>query len=179
MYRKALAAAALAAATTISAPAFAQCTGATCSFTGTGFATISNGDGVFGDALLPAGKFTDTITFTSSSAGSQSVQIGFLLSTLKGIDNFVARLNGQRIQLVADQGRGKSGSLTIPVVFGQTLTLTISGKAFGGNSSYSGNFSFSAVPEPATWALMIVGLGMIGGTLRRRKIATSVRYSIA
>ncbi|RYF10870.1 MAG: PEP-CTERM sorting domain-containing protein [Oxalobacteraceae bacterium] len=32
----------------------------------------------------------------------------------------------------------------------------------------------SAVPEPATWAMMMVGLGVIGGSLRRRpKVTTS------
>jgi len=31
----------------------------------------------------------------------------------------------------------------------------------------------SAVPEPATWAMMIFGFAFIGGTLRRRRIARS------
>ena len=39
-------------------------------------------------------------------------------------------------------------------------------------SDYTGQFSFSAVsaavPEPATWALFIIGFGAIGGALRRR-----------
>lgn len=30
-------------------------------------------------------------------------------------------------------------------------------------------FSIAAVPEPASWAMMIGGFGMIGGTLRRRR----------
>ena len=41
------------------------------------------------------------------------------------------------------------------------------------------NFSMSAslapvpaVPEPATWAMMIAGFGMIGGTMRHRKRTT-------
>jgi hypothetical protein len=35
------------------------------------------------------------------------------------------------------------------------------------------------VPEPATWAFMILGFGVIGGALRRRKanVTTSVRYA--
>lgn len=33
------------------------------------------------------------------------------------------------------------------------------------------------VPEPATWAMMIGGVGMAGGTLRRRKANVSVRYA--
>ena len=34
----------------------------------------------------------------------------------------------------------------------------------------------SAVPEPATWAMMIVGFGAIGGALRRRQKLT-IRYA--
>lgn len=30
---------------------------------------------------------------------------------------------------------------------------------------------FSAVPEPATWAMMLAGFGMVGGALRRRRVA--------
>ena len=29
----------------------------------------------------------------------------------------------------------------------------------------------SAVPEPATWAMMIVGFGLVGATVRRRSLA--------
>ena len=43
------------------------------------------------------------------------------------------------------------------------------------------NFSpvMSAVPEPATWAMMIAGFGLVGGTMRRRKtaVATRIRFS--
>lgn len=36
----------------------------------------------------------------------------------------------------------------------------------------------AAVPEPATWAMMIVGMGVIGGAMRRRaKVTTAVRYA--
>jgi hypothetical protein len=36
------------------------------------------------------------------------------------------------------------------------------------------NFTVSAgVPEPATWAMMILGFGGIGATLRRRRLATA------
>lgn len=33
------------------------------------------------------------------------------------------------------------------------------------------NVSVSAVPEPATWAMMLLGIGLIGGTMRRRTTA--------
>ncbi|QMW22732.1 PEPxxWA-CTERM sorting domain-containing protein [Sandaracinobacteroides saxicola] len=31
------------------------------------------------------------------------------------------------------------------------------------------NISLAVVPEPATWAMMILGFGLVGGTLRRRR----------
>ena len=33
------------------------------------------------------------------------------------------------------------------------------------------------IPEPATWAMMIGGIGAAGGALRRRKVRTSVTYA--
>ncbi|RYY06694.1 MAG: PEP-CTERM sorting domain-containing protein, partial [Alphaproteobacteria bacterium] len=30
-------------------------------------------------------------------------------------------------------------------------------------------FAIGAVPEPGSWALMIVGIGVIGGGMRRRR----------
>ena len=39
------------------------------------------------------------------------------------------------------------------------------------------SLSIAAVPEPATWAMMIGGIGAVGGTLRRRKAKVSVRFA--
>jgi PEP-CTERM motif len=36
----------------------------------------------------------------------------------------------------------------------------------------------AAVPEPATWAQMLVGFGLIGGAIRRKRV-TNVTYSVA
>lgn len=40
-------------------------------------------------------------------------------------------------------------------------------------------FNATAVPEPMTWMMMILGFGLVGGVLRRRKdnVTTSVRYA--
>lgn len=37
----------------------------------------------------------------------------------------------------------------------------------------------AAVPEPATWAIMLLGFGMIGSALRRRRVTAKVRYNFA
>lgn len=36
---------------------------------------------------------------------------------------------------------------------------------------------FGAVPEPATWAMMIIGFGMIGGAARRRRTRINVSFA--
>ena len=45
----------------------------------------------------------------------------------------------------------------------------------GGSSVFA--YTTAGVPEPATWGLMILGFGAVGGAMRRRKVATSVRFA--
>ncbi len=46
---------------------------------------------------------------------------------------------------------------------------------FGGSSVYADNFTFdAAVPEPSTWALMILGFGSAGLMIRRRRTLAQV-----
>jgi hypothetical protein len=75
-----------------------------------------------------------------------------------------------------------------------TLTVNTGGIAYaifggrppsiGGSSVYADNISFdlaaapTGVPEPSTWAMMLVGFAAIGAGLRRRQ-NTSVRFDFA
>jgi PEP-CTERM motif len=49
------------------------------------------------------------------------------------------------------------------------------------NGSVRGELTFNignaAVPEPATWAMMIVGFGLIGGAMRRRKATVRIAFN--
>ena len=49
-----------------------------------------------------------------------------------------------------------------------TYTLHIQGTR-GTNTSYQGGIAFAAVPEPATWGMMLMGFGAIGFAMRRRR----------
>jgi hypothetical protein len=57
-------------------------------------------------------------------------------------------------------------------------SIRITGIA-GVNASYGGNITFApnAVPEPATWAMMLVGFGMVGSAMRYRRRSTKVVYA--
>jgi hypothetical protein len=44
-------------------------------------------------------------------------------------------------------------------------------------AAQSGLFERSAVPEPATWALLIAGFGVIGAAMRRQRPSVALSYS--
>ena len=52
-------------------------------------------------------------------------------------------------------------------------TAVYAGQPIGSRADYQGAFSVSvtAVPEPATWGLMILGFGAVGGVMRPRRKA--------
>ena len=60
----------------------------------------------------------------------------------------------------------------IPIVAGHENTIEVIGTTSSANvnATYSGTATFAAaVPEPASWAMMIAGLGMIGAVIRGRR----------
>jgi hypothetical protein len=54
---------------------------------------------------------------------------------------------------------------------GQSYTLTFKGHSASDNTSFIDAISAeAAVPEPASWAMMLGGFGLVGGALRRRRL---------
>jgi hypothetical protein len=63
-------------------------------------------------------------------------------------------------------------------------SVTLSFTQTGVNGATSGSFSLAsppapipAVPEPAIWAMMIVGFGLIGGAMRYRRRSATVTFA--
>jgi hypothetical protein len=46
------------------------------------------------------------------------------------------------------------------------------------NAFETANFAVGAVPEPATWAMMLLGFGAVGYSMRRRKATVQLGYAI-
>lgn len=158
----------VASALAVAAPAQAT------SFQGSGASQITDGTGAFYDSAIPAGLFTDTIDFVVPSAGLADIGVIYL-QVLGGIENVTADLNGTAITFSPVGGSLYAGGLKAALNAGPQL-LTISGFS-NGNGSYSGNVSFSAVPEAATWLMMIAGVGFTGFAMRRRKSDYKVNFA--
>lgn len=73
---------------------------------------------------------------------------------------------------VGSCGASESWALNnVPIFGGNVDTLTVSGLSRG-QGSYGGNLTFTpngAVPEPATWAMMLLGFAGIGFQFRRSR----------
>jgi hypothetical protein len=50
------------------------------------------------------------------------------------------------------------------------------GVTVGGNTTVT-NFEVAAVPEPASWAMMISGFGLVGGAMRRRTVSMTLQQA--
>ena len=66
-----------------------------------------------------------------------------------------------------------TNALNVTGPFSTTIRYDLTfGAGFG---NFNGTANLSAVPEPATWGMMIAGFGLVGGVMRRRK--TSVAFA--
>ncbi len=132
----------------------------------TGGNTFSN---VFTITLARAGTLSADIATT---AVNKATNINFGSVTITG-PSFAVAKGYQFISGGASEYRALSA---IDVAAG-VYTILVSGTT-GSTSSFSGSFAFAAVPEPATWALMIFGMGMTGVALRRRRnVTTKVSFA--
>lgn len=122
--------------------------------------------------------FTDTVQFTTPTGfNTVSAILNSTFNTANPLTNLnfgSVTLNNGTTTFAFTSVNGVFDSASrelIPLVAGASNLLTINGTTFG-DASYSGTLSFgqtAAVPEPATWALMLMGLGAVGFSMRRRR----------
>ena len=143
------------------------------------FINFDGTNGTFGFTSITDTAFTHSYNFETSDAGKLSATLSSIGRGATNVDFTSVTLNGTDFDILSSGFSEIRQLIDLATVPGMQ-TLTISGTS-GGNGSYDGVLALSAVPEPATWALMIAGLG-IAGTAMRRKIGnqqTAKRAALA
>lgn len=156
-------------------------------------ATVSDGAGgfnaFFGDTFTAAqagSTFTDIFTFNVATPfdAAGSVTSSYLNTPLTK-DLLITGLNlyrydpatnaiiGSAISGINNTGFGDhptdSWSLEAFGLQGGSYALRIDGQVVGaGGGTFAGDFNISPVPEPATWGMLLAGLGIVGATMARR-----------
>jgi len=118
--------------------------------------------------LLAATTFAALLA--AAPAGAQTLYGGAVGAQDIGTDNAGAGVvpggNWKDIWIYGSAGPATAPDLVLP---GNIATDTATGAAFAARNTTD---VATAVPEPATWAMMLMGFGAVGGALRSRRKAT-------
>jgi hypothetical protein len=127
--------------------------------------------------LLSGTMFTDMFNFiiNDEGVGSGSVTTEVSLAGVGGptdTDLLSVFINGVLATHTTNTPTTDQWSATnVPIHFGALNTITINGLSRG-QGHYAGTAEFTpvtAVPEPATWAMMLLGFGAVGFSIRRKR----------
>ncbi len=158
--------------------------------TGSGNMMLVNGSGSTFDQVWRSGNIAVTAgqdyyfeAFVASLYPSSPPSLTFMYSLDGGALQTLATLSNS-LSLGVWEGFTTSfntGSATSVQLFLRNAQTAYSGNDFALDDIYLGTTSIvnpvpptpGAVPEPATWALLILGFGAIGSAMRRRRLAVS------
>ena len=155
---------------------------------------------------IPSGQSTQSFTFTGAADQTSLSFAGYNPPSITTLSNIMVQLNGMGANLLSGN-YVYTPAANQPYAFNPSGVLQFGGFVVGSydtftttfasnaGSSYTLSYNLSsggntnglrvttaavagAVPEPATWALMILGMGAVGFAMRRRKnVNMTVRFA--
>ena len=109
-------------------------------------------------------------SFTSNTLTNATATISSYYSATNAL------YGGTLLRSTAFPTPGASSATNVVSATGPFSLTTRYDIAFGaGFGNFNGTANITAVPEPATWGMMIMGFGLMGGVLRRR--STKVAFA--
>jgi len=152
-------------------------------------------------AAVPANAATFVISFNSGyGAGNGTIVTNGAANTPSLVTSFTGTLAGAAISLLAPGsypiGTASNDNLfdgTSPYftfkgvsfaaggqnynLYNNGPTVMLCGRTAGCDTTSLSAFTVTAVPEPATWAMMLVGFAMVGAATRYRRRATAMTFA--
>jgi hypothetical protein len=151
----------------------------TCSMTCTGPASDGSDTTIgYSEAGLTSPTFVESLTLTNTldgfysiSLNTSSASVDFTSAVLSnGTDNYP-------LSFLLTSGPNEFWGLDTTFIAAGQYTLSINGNN-NATGVLAGTVTISdAVPEPATWAMMLLGFGAIGWQLRRRKACSRTSFA--
>ena len=123
-------------------------------------------------------NFSETLTFTSMLDGLYFLVVNSSAPNVDFTNIFISGISGTfNLTKVDDDGFSESWRRSNLLLGAGQYTLTMNGATAGaGAGALAGNVTIGqAVPEPGTWAMMLLGFGAIGFAMRRRKQAEGTK----
>lgn len=140
-----------------------------------------------GTYFAPQNQFYDEFLFSIQTNSIDSITSTISFGSLLGIDNLQTRLYSGTLTTtglpdgllqawstaIPLSGLGYSGTIAVisPITLGAgNYVLQVRGDVVGtAGGSYAGVLNISPVPELAEWAMLIIGFGLVGFTVARRR----------
>ena len=136
------------------------------------FLNFNGSTGVFGNDLVSSPIFSDSFDLGGLGAGQYLISATISSSYQAGaqadqdIDFTSVTLNDLPF-VIDDSGQFEFRFITNVVALQQNL-FKIAGTS-GSSSSYAGTINVATVPEPSTWAMLMLGFGLLGYAMRRAR----------
>ena len=132
---------------------------------------LTRGTAAFANTPI-AGTFTDTLSFTLTTASFLTGTVTSVVSGTQDVDFTSISVTGAGgpyafTQIATDPFETWARS-SVQLAAG-TYTLTLMGSNSASIGSYAGTLGVTPVPEAGTLAMMLAGLGMVGFMARRRQ----------
>lgn len=125
------------------------------------------GTGTSGSAFLNVGALGGGGVLTRLSADWGSIDSYNTLTFYAG-DTIVQTITGSMFPPANGDQSSAATNRNVSFDFDRSLGITRIGFSSGSLAFELDNLATTAVPEPATWAMLLVGFGLVGAAARRR-----------